>query len=129
MGDTISYWPLAVLLIGIAAVILQIVVFRIHAFIALVLSAILVGLLSASGAGELVGAVELTMLEMGGVAGKIAFVIALASILGVALTESGAAESIVVKFLSVFGQKLAPLALLLAGFVLAIPVFFDTVFF
>ncbi len=31
MGDPISYWPLVVLLIGIAAVILQIVVFRIHA--------------------------------------------------------------------------------------------------
>ncbi len=43
MDDTISYWPLVVLLIGIAAVILQIVVFRIHGFIALVLSAILVG--------------------------------------------------------------------------------------
>ena len=41
MGDTVGYWPLVVLLIGIAAVILQIAVFRIHAFIALVVSGII----------------------------------------------------------------------------------------
>ena len=49
MGDTVGYWPLVVLLIGIAAVILQIVVFRIQAFIALVLSAILVAMIVTSG--------------------------------------------------------------------------------
>ena len=40
MGDTVGYWSLVVLLIGIAAVIVQIVVFRIHAYIGLVLSGI-----------------------------------------------------------------------------------------
>ena len=40
MGDTVGYWSLVVLLIGATAVILQIVVFRIHAFIALVVSGI-----------------------------------------------------------------------------------------
>ena len=49
MGDTVGYWPLVVLLIGIVAVILQIVVFRIQAFIALVLSAILVAMIVTSG--------------------------------------------------------------------------------
>ena len=44
MGDTVGYWPLVVLLIGIAAVSLQIVVFRIQAFIALGRSAILVAM-------------------------------------------------------------------------------------
>jgi len=127
--ETISYWPLVVLLIGITAVVIQIAVFRIHAFIALSMAAILIGILSLTGEDYLVNSVELTMKEMGTAAGKIAFVIALASILGVALTESGAAEKIVLKLLAVFGEKLAPLALLVAGFVLSIPVFFDTVFF
>ena len=127
--ETISYWPLVVLLIGITAVVIQIAVFRIHAFIALSMAAILIGILSLTGEDYLVNSVELTMKEMGTAAGKIAFVIALASILGVALTESGAAEKIVLKLLAVFGEKLAPLALLAAAFVLSIPVFFDTVFF
>ncbi|MFY0651932.1 MAG: GntP family permease [Cyclobacteriaceae bacterium] len=127
--ETISYWPLIVLFIGIAAVIIQIAVFKIHAFVSLTMSAILVGILSVTGDGALVKSIEMTMTEMGTTAGKIAFVIALASVLGLALTESGAAEKIVIKFLGVFGEKFAPVALLLAGFILAIPVFFDTVFF
>lgn len=127
--ETISYWPLAVLFIGIVAVVVQIAVFRIHAFVALTLAGILVGMLSLNGDGALVRSIELTMIEMGNTTGKIAFVIALASVLGVALTESGAAEKIVIKFLGFFGEKLAAIALLLTAFVLAIPVFFDTVFF
>jgi GntP family gluconate:H+ symporter len=127
--ESISYWPLTVLLIGIIAVVIQIAVLRIHAFIALTMAAILVGILSLNGDENLANAVELTMQEMGTVAGKIAFVIVMASILGVALTESGAAEKIVLKLIAVFGERFAPLALLLAGFLLSIPVFFDTVFF
>ena len=80
--ETISYWPLVVLLIGIISVVIQIAVFRIHAFIALSMAAILVGVLSLTGEDYLVKSVELTMKEMGTAAGKIAFVIALASILG-----------------------------------------------
>ncbi len=105
-----------------------------HAFLSLMLASIVVGALSSSLPGEegsyhLVQAVELSMTEFGIIAGKIAFVIALASILGVALTLSGAAERIVIRFMDLFGERFAPAALLLSGFVLSIPVFFDTVFF
>ncbi len=105
-----------------------------HAFLSLMLASIVVGALSSSLPGEegsyhLVQAVELSMTEFGIIAGKIAFVIALASILGVALTLSGAAERIVIRFMNLFGERFAPAALLLSGFVLSIPVFFDTVFF
>ena len=96
-------------------------------------AATLVGILSSQLPGDYtnkyVAAVELAMTEFGITAGKIAFVIALASILGVALTMSGAAEKIVIKFIDILGEKLAPIALLISGFVLSIPVFFDTVFF
>lgn len=134
MDVTISYWPLFVLLIGIVLVVVLITVLRIHAFIALILSAITVGLLSdqlpdSNISNHFVLAIELSMVEFGKVAGQIAWVIALASVLGVALTESGAAETIVNKFIKMFGERYAPLALLVSGFVLSIPVFFDTVFF
>lgn len=134
MEVTVNYWPLIVLLISIVLVIVLITVFRIHAFISLILSAIVVGLLSdqlpeSNISNHFVRAVELSMVEFGGVAGQIAWVIALASILGVALTESGAAERIVAQFIKMFGERYAPLALLFSGFVLSIPVFFDTVFF
>lgn len=62
-------------------------------------------------------------------AGKIAWVIALAAVIGTAMMESGAAEQIVNKLLKTLGEKRASIALVISGFVLSIPVFFDTVFF
>ncbi|MCP4849798.1 MAG: GntP family permease, partial [Verrucomicrobiaceae bacterium] len=45
------------------------------------------------------------------------------------LLESGAAARVVLVMLSFFGEKRAGLAFLISGFLLAIPVFFDTVFY
>jgi GntP family gluconate:H+ symporter len=134
METTFTHWPVFVLLIGIAIVIILITVTRVHAFLSLMLAAIVVGLLSKELPQEeltshLIQAVELSMTEFGVIAGRIAFIIAMASILGVALTQSGAAERIVIKFVNLFGERYAPIALVLSGFILSVPVFFDTVFF
>ena len=53
----------------------------------------------------------------------------MASVIGVALMESGAADKIIRRFIAVLGEARAAFALMACGFVLAIPVFFDTVFF
>ena len=74
-------------------------------------------------------AVENAMQEFGITAGKVSFVIAIASVLGIAMTESGAAEKIVNQLIKTFGEVSAGIALLSSGFLLSIPVFFDTVFF
>lgn len=132
MEPALSYWPLMVLLIGTLAVVLFIVVFRLHAFISLMLAAIIVGILGQTvpeGTNTWVLAVENSMKEFGITAGKVSFVIAIASVLGIALTESGAAEKIVNQLIKLFGESRAGIALLVAGFILSIPVFFDTVFF
>lgn len=128
------YWPFAVLLVGIVAVVTLISRLKIHPFIALMLSAIIVGLISsglpiADGMHPLVAAIELPMQEFGIVAGKITWVIALAAIIGTAMMESGAAQRIVNFLLQVLGESRAAIALLIGGFILSIPVFFDTVFF
>lgn len=132
MEYLLPYWPLIVLLIGAFAVVLLIAVCRLHAFIAMMIAAILVGILSNTapeGANAWVYAVEQSMKEFGITAGKVSFVIAIASVLGIALTESGAAERIVNQLIKLFGEARAGIALLIAGFILSIPVFFDTVFF
>ena len=126
------YWPFAVLAFGIVAVVLMISRWRLHPFVALILSAILVGLISVELPGiqhHVVKAVELPMLEFGNVAGKIAWVIALAAIIGTAMMQSGAAQKIVNWLIDTLGEKQASVALLISGFILSIPVFFDTVFF
>jgi GntP family gluconate:H+ symporter len=60
---------------------------------------------------------------------KIGILIALAAIIGVCLLESGAADRIVRSAMSVCGEKGAPFAFVGSGFLLGIPVFFDTVFY
>ena len=127
-------WPFGVLLLGTAMVVIMITRLRFHPFVALILSAIFIGLISpalpvVAGQHPLVTAIELPMTEFGIVAGKIAWVIALAAVIGTAMMESGAAEQIVNWLLKTMGEKRAPLALLISGFILSIPVFFDTVFF
>jgi GntP family gluconate:H+ symporter len=98
------------------------------------LSAIFVGFLSPSlplvpGQSPITTVVELPMAEFGIMAGKIAWVIALAAVIGTAMMESGAAERIVSWLLETLGEKHAAMALIISGAVLSIPVFFDTVFF
>jgi gluconate:H+ symporter, GntP family len=129
-----DYWPFAVLLLSVGVVVLLISRWRVHPFIALIVAAIFVGFLSKdlpapSSQHWMVTAVELPMIEFGVMAGKIAWVIALAAVIGTAMMESGAASQIVNALLKHLGEKQAAVALIVSGFILSIPVFLDTVFF
>ena len=128
------YWPFAVLIISMAVVIFMISKLKIHAFVSLMTAAMIAGLLTVNinvpgGDSHLVKAIETPMIEFGNTAGKIAWVIALASIMGTAMLESGAAERMVNAIIYLLGEKRSALALLIGGFLLGIPIFFDTVFF
>jgi GntP family gluconate:H+ symporter len=61
--------------------------------------------------------------------GKIGILIALAAIIGTCLLDSGAAERIVITIRSALGDRRASPALVASGFIMGIPVFFDTVFY
>ncbi len=124
--------PLTVLVISVVFIIAAIAWLRLHAFFALIFAGMLVGLLTVAGQtgdGRFIKTVEAVMVEFGKSAGAIGFTIAIASVIGVALMESGAADKIIRRFIAVLGEQRAALALLACGFVLGIPVFFDTVFF
>jgi len=131
-----TYWPFVVLGIGVALIVFLITVVRLHAFVSLILAAIAVGLLAppgslpgaTAGRSHWVHAVELTTAEFGLTAGKIAVVIGLASVISMCLMESGAADKVVRRFLAVFGERRAGAAILVSGYVLSIPIFFDTFF-
>ena len=119
--------PLAILGIAIAVVFVLILVLRINAFIALITAAATVGILSpVVPLGEVMPSAAQ---EFGGVCGSIAIVIALAALIGQCLMESGAADKIVRVFVRALGEKRASLSLLSSGYVLSVPVFFDTVFY
>ena len=122
-----SLHPLAVLAIAVAVVFVLILRLRINAFIALITAATTVGILSPNvPLGEVMPSVAR---EFGGVCGSIAIVIALAALIGQCLMESGAADKIVRVFVRALGERRASLSLLSSGYVLSVPVFFDTVFY
>ena len=72
---------------------------------------------------------ERVAVAFGNTCGKIGILIALAAIIGKCLLDSGAADRIVRSALKVTGERGAPAAFVGSGFLLGIPVFFDTVFY
>lgn len=129
--DLVMIPPLAILLIGILTVVVMIVVLRVNAFIAMVTAAMLVSVLSIRepGTAELAERIARVASAFGEAAASIGIVIALAAVIGKCLSDSGAADRIVRAFLGLLGEKRAGVALLSSGFVLGVPVFFDTVFY
>lgn len=118
--------PLIILLVGLVTVVGLILVVRLNAFVALIVAAMAVSLL-APGPWE--GKIGRVADAFGTSAGKIGVVIALAAVIGRCMMQSGAADRIVRSFLRLLGAPRAPVALAATGFVLSIPVFFDTVFY
>ena len=119
--------PLLVLLIAIAVVFILIIRMKINAFIALITAAMTVGLLSSTV--SLREVMPEVASAFGRVCGGIGIVIALAALIGQCLMESGAADKITRVFVRALGEKNASLSMLSSGYVLSVPVFFDTVFY
>ena len=89
----------------------------------------LVILVSLMAPGETAVKISRVAEAFGTTAGSIGIVIALASVIGKAMMDSGAADRIVRAFLRLLGEDRGSVALLSSGYVLGIPVFFDTVFY
>ncbi len=118
--------PIGSLVIGVVLLIAMMLVLRLNAFVALITSAMVISLLSP---GEFAGKITRVGEAFGIVAGQIGIVIAMAASIGRCMMDSGAADRIVRSSLKLLGEKRAPTALMLSGFALSIPVFFDTVFY
>jgi GntP family gluconate:H+ symporter len=122
-----------VLVIGIAVVLGGIVLLRVNAFVALLTAALVVSALVGAevpgSAAALTDPVVRVVDAFGATAGAIGIVIALAAVIGEAMMRSGAADRIVLAFLSVLGEKRGAAAMMGSGFVLSVPVFFDTAFY
>jgi len=118
----LSEFPIVAVGVAIVLLLVLILVFRIHAFIALLISSISVGLLTGMELGAIIDSVKN---GMGNALGFIATVIGLGAIFGKILEASGGAESIARSLLKIFGQKRASWAMVVTGFLISIPVFLD----
>ena len=124
------WYPFVVLAVGLAVVLGGIVIARVNAFLALIAAALVVSFMVGSGGAQATAdPVGRVVDAFGSTAGAIGITIALAAIIGDAMMRSGGADRIVRMFLELLGEKRAATALMGSGYVLSIPVFFDTTFY
>ena len=118
----------ALLGIALASVVLLLVLiirFQVHAFVAMMLVSILVALVAGMPTADIVP----TLIQgMGGTLGSVAILVALGAMLGRIIEVSGGAGSLAHRFTGWLGPKRVPAALTAAALVLSIPVFFDVGF-
>ncbi|BDH44238.1 gluconate transporter [Salmonella enterica subsp. enterica serovar Choleraesuis] len=95
---------------------------RMHAFVALMVVSIGAGLFSGMPLDKIATTMEK---GMGGTLGFLAVVVALGSMFGKILHETGAVDQIALKMLKSFGHSRAHYAIGLAGLVCALPLFFE----
>ncbi len=115
---TLLVWTL----IAIVFLILLIAKFKWNPFVTLLLSALMLGLLAGMNPQDLIKSVTG---GLGGTLGTIAIVIGLGTMLGKMMAESGGAERIATTLIDRFGQKRVHWAMMLVGFIVGIPVFFE----
>ncbi|GAB3602378.1 GntP family permease [Microbacterium aureliae] len=121
--QTLGTAPLLGIAAGaIALILLMIIVFKVHAFLTL----IIVSLLTALVAGVPIGAIASTLTGgFGGTLGTVALLVALGAMLGRLIEHSGGAKALADRFVQIFGEKRAPFALGIASLILGFPMFFD----
>ena len=138
--------PLIILAVGVLIVVGGIIGLKLHPFLALLLGAFVVALMTPAAAIEQYAIAKGTApaaalalskkaigeriaTEFGNTCAKIGILIAMAAIIGKCMLESGAAERIIRSMLRLTGIEKAPIAFLVSSFFIGIPVFFDTVIF
>ena len=107
---------------GVTLLLLLVLKFKINAFISLIITSVYVGILAGMPITEIPASIQK---GMGGTLGFVAVVIGLGAIFGQILESSGGAESLARYLLKKFGQSKASWAMMLTGFIVAIPVFLD----
>lgn len=110
---------------AVALLLLMVLKFKINAFISLLLTAIYVGVIAGMPLQGVLDAIEK---GMGGTLGFVATVVGIGAIFGQMLESSGGAESLAHYLVKKFGSEKASWAMVISGFIIAIPVFLEVGF-
>lgn len=114
-----------IILLALAFIIVAIIRYDIHPFLALFVGAIGYGLLAGMSTDLIVQSITE---GFGGVLGRIGLLILLGVVIGTFLEKTGGAFVIAQKILSWIGEKSVMLGMMITGYILSIPVFGDSAF-
>src|SRR6266853_4937081 len=113
------------LLYALAAVVALIARFKLHPFVVLIAVSLALGIAAGMPLG---GVVKAFQDGVGTVLGFIAIVVALGTMLGKMLAESGGATRIATTLIGLFGERRVHWAIMFVAFIVGIPVFFQVGF-
>ncbi|ETT88063.1 gluconate:H+ symporter [Viridibacillus sp. FSL R5-0477] len=115
--------PIVSICVGVALLLLLMVVFKLNAFISLIIVSLLVGILEGMSPIDAMTSIEN---GLGSTLGHLAMVIIFGGILGKLMTDSGGAQRIAMTLIKVFGEKRVQLAAVLTASIVGIALFFET---
>ncbi len=116
---------LLLIFVCIAILVLLITYFKINAFLAFLIVSILAGFLLGIPAAQIIGSVQK---GMGDMLGSLIIVVVAGAMLGKLAAESGAAQRIAGGMMKLFGASHIQWALLITGFIIGIPLFYNVGF-
>ena len=117
--------PLLLVALGIILLLVLIIVFKINAFISFVIVSVLLGITEGMPAIDVVTSIQK---GIGDTLGSLVMILGFGAMLGSLVAESGAAQKITSRLISLFGLKRIQWALVLAGFIVGIPMFYTVGF-
>ena len=121
--QTLGAGPLLVIAAGAIVVLLVLIIqFRIHAFIALILVSFATAFVAGIPAGSIV---DVLVKAFGSTLGSVALLVGFGAMLGRLVEVSGGAQVLADDLIDRFGEKRAPFALGLASLFFGFPIFFD----
>ncbi|RDI70546.1 GntP family permease [Halopelagius longus] len=131
MAIEFAHSPLLTFILALAAVILLLVVWDLPAFVGLIIAAFFVGIINAVFVPDFAwaDAASRVAAAFGENMAGIGIPILMAAIIGKSMLESGSAQRVVRGFQSALGRENSDIALWGSSTVLAVPVFFDSVFY
>jgi Gnt-I system high-affinity gluconate transporter len=109
----------------IALLIILISQFKVNAFLAFLIIAMLAGLLLGIEGTKIVGSIQK---GIGDMLGSLVIVIVCGAMLGKLVAESGAAQQIASGMMQLFGERYIQWALMFTGFIIGIPLFYNVGF-
>lgn len=125
MIDPHSMFLLGAALFAVVGLILLIAVFKLNPFITLFLTSLTLAVVTGMPLSTVVRSFEA---GVGGALGHIAIVVALGTMLGKMMAESGGADRIAHTLIGVFGEKRVHWAMMVIGIVVGLPAFFEVGF-
>ncbi len=118
-------WPGICAAAALALLLALVIRYKVHAFISLLGVSLILGLAAGLPPGQVVDEISA---GIGGILRDVALLLAFGALLGRMLELSGAAELIARRIIQALGERNASLALLLASFLIGIPMLFNVGF-